>query len=211
MIAACALAIALGVLGSSDPADEPPADQRTVRERDPADTPWQPPAPDEVAPDEAGALPPAQHPMGALPVAALQCLTGCAVVGGALPLSLLCTSAGCLGAPFVVGYFETWVGDSLGDSRAPAIVPIITAYVGAGLSAGSVVAVYFIALESSQPQSLASAGAIGMGAALLALTGLAVPLSYHLSAEPKHALDDGTEAPDFFVPRVPHAARKPSS
>jgi hypothetical protein len=192
--AALALAVTLAAAGAAptavvDPSEAGPAPPRAHRTA---------PAPD--APTRTRA---ARPDLPALPLAGLQCATGCAVLAGALPLSFVCTVATCAGAPFLIGYFQTWVGDRLGEGRAPAIGPIAATYLGVGTTLAGIVVAFAAMTLVDAPTSTGQAVVAGTGAALLALTLGAGPLVYVLSASPKHALDDGAEPPDFFQARVP--------
>jgi hypothetical protein len=190
--------VALLVLSAS-PGD--PADAAPPPREDAAPPPAAPASPIVTpAPDARPAQP---KPVPALPLASVQCLAGCVVFIAAVPLALLCTVPVCFGAPFLVGYFETWIGDSFGANRAPAKGPIAAAYAGAALSLVVGLTVGLTGVASGWPQDLAVPTGLAAGGAVLVLAAAAVPLAYHLTATPKHPLDDGSEPPDLLRARVP--------
>jgi hypothetical protein len=156
---------------------------------------------DAPAPPPKPATAKAQAPLGTVTRAAAQCGTGALVLFAAAPLAVLCTTGTCLGLPFLLGYFETWTGDRFGTDRAPAVVPIATAYAGAVVSLAAASTVFVVTTVRSEPDPVRLGATAGTAAAGLALTAAMLPLAYALSAVPKDAGDDGSEPPAFFLPR----------
>jgi hypothetical protein len=187
VIAAIVVALAIAG-GSTDPAD--PGDL-------PEDSGATLPAPDAHSVESRAGL---DSPAA---IGVLQVGTGCLVLLGAIPLAVVCTLPTLLGLPFLLGWFETAVADRVGPDRAPAMAPIITAYVGVLACTGAAAGAWLGAPALGLRDEAQWAAALGAAAVGLALTSAAVPIAYRVAAVPKSPHDDGLEGPDFWRPRTP--------
>jgi hypothetical protein len=190
-----------------------------------------PPAP-KAAPAPAAEPAPAEG-MGTLPTAAIQIAAGCGISVVAAPLRTMIPFVG----PFVVsglnGAAMGWMGDTLGDSRAGLIWPVIAA-IGGGLIGQAILIPAIIAgvyggvgsiglaatalplLLSGRTNELAaifatSAGLLGGVALVGGCCGvgsffcepLAATLAYHLTSQKKRPGDDGSGLPGLITPGHP--------
>ena len=147
----------------------------------------------------------------------------CGIAGGAVtlvtlglcPIGLL---QPCV-APILSGYAVAFTGDSFGQQRGTAVWPVVVGYAGQLLAVGGAVATFFIAgiafpaLAGNGGASFALLGALFgpllvYGVISLA-TMVAQPIVYNITAEPKHAGDDGSGYPGFLEPNHPPPPKPP--
>lgn len=184
------------------------------------------PAPNEAPAPKRGAPAPDPAPQGLDPflVGALQWGVPCATLVLVAPCLLLaaygCPAIVCVPCvlPAANGYLAAFVGDRFGQSRAPAIWPVLAAY-GAALAATVAALVAFVLIAPGLNGNITDPFVLGgSGVAMLVAAGasLAVPVAYALTAEPKRPGDDGSEVPGWFAPNHPttrlkkHPTREPA-
>ncbi len=176
---------------------------------DPADPADHAPAPDTM--HQAPTKP--SHPWPQPVVALLQCGLGC-VVASAFAPTVICSVGSCAALPVLVAYAETWAGDRLGSTRAPLLVPVVTAYATMTTTAALAATVWLISSYNNTPDRIKNPATLGTLVGGGALSTMAVALSYQLSAVPTLPGDDGTVAPEFFNaprPLIDRAKAAPAS
>jgi hypothetical protein len=177
------------------------------------------PAPSEATPSTPKPelkVAPAKEGMSPWVVGGIQWLTGCGVTALSVPCNF-CTLGcwGCTVQPALIGYAETFAGDSLGSNRAAAIWPIVAAYavgviaftvnLAIAIAAGGATSILANTTNgnplANTPLIIANISAVGIGV----IAGLAVPITYALVDVPKKPGDDGSGWPGLLEPGGPPA------